>query len=87
MTYGDVTRDLARRVAENPTLGQMVVPGVPRIELEHAWDVEDARTASDFLERRTKLRLLLHERDRLLIHQWFADKAIPRQRTVTAYES
>lgn len=86
-TYGDVTRDLVRRAAADPALGQMVVSGVPRIELEHAWDVEDARTGTDFLERRTKLRLLLHERDRLLIHQWFADKANPRQRTVTAHES
>jgi len=86
-TYGEVTRDLARRVLENPALGQKVVAGVPRIELEHAWDVEDARTGTDFLERRTKLRLFLHERDRTRIHQWFADRGTLRQSTVTAHES
>jgi len=86
-TYGDVTRDLVRRVVEDPALGHKVAAGVPRVELEHVWEMEDARTATDFLERRTKLRLFLHERDRLLIDQWFADKTNPRHPTVTAHES
>ncbi|MBS1269455.1 MAG: Aerobic glycerol-3-phosphate dehydrogenase [Gammaproteobacteria bacterium] len=74
-TYGDATRDLMQRVSEDPALGREVADGVPLVELEHAWSAEDARCATDFLERRTKLRLILTESDRELVARWFADRA------------
>jgi len=75
LTYGETTRELMRRIGEDPALGEEVVPGVPLVELEHAWMVEDARTGEDFMERRTKLRLFLPEQDRKRVVRWFADCA------------
>ena len=48
------------------------MPGVPRVELEHAASVEDARTGEDFLLRRTKLCLFLDEAARETVEAWFA---------------
>lgn len=74
-TYGDATRDLMARLEDKPWLGEEVAQGVPLVELEHAWSVEDARTATDFLTRRTKLNLTLDEREQSRIEQWFAEHA------------
>jgi len=73
-TYGDTTRELLERIAEDPHLGEHIATGVPRVELEHAWSVEDARCAADFLERRTKLRLLLCHEDQERVARWFAKR-------------
>ena len=43
-----------------------------RAELAYAAETEDALTAEDFLLRRTKLHLLLDERGRNAVAQWFA---------------
>ena len=46
-----------------------------RAELDYAAEAEDAMTAEDFLLRRTKLHLLLDERGRDAVAQWFARQA------------
>ena len=79
-TYGDVTQDLVECIAKDPRLGAEIVPGVPLAELDHAWAVEDARTAADFLERRTKLRLILDEKAQQRVEHWFTQRANPRNR-------
>jgi glycerol-3-phosphate dehydrogenase len=52
-----------------------IAPGVTRAELEHSVEAEDAMTAEDFLLRRTKLHLLLDEREREAVTRWFAGAA------------
>lgn len=76
-TYGDATPDLIARVNADPRLGEEVARGVPRVELEHAWSTEDARTAQDFLVRRTKLNLALDDREQARIERWFTERAHP----------
>ena len=71
-TYGDKIDDLFARIEKEPALAKEIVPGVPRVELEHAASVEDARTGEDFLLRRTKLRLVLDEAARETVEDWFA---------------
>lgn len=71
-TYGDKIEDLYGRIETNPVLCQEVVPGVPRAELEYSAEVEDTQTGEDFLLRRTKLHLLLDEKAREDVEDWFA---------------
>lgn len=71
-TYGDKIEDLFARIESEPSLAEEIVPGVPRVELEHAVSVEDASTGEDFLWRRTKLQLTLDEAAREMIESWFA---------------
>ena len=71
-TYGDRIEDLYGRIAAAPATASEVAPGVPRAELDYAVTVEDARTAEDFLLRRTKLHLLLDEPARDAVEEWFA---------------
>lgn len=70
-TYGDKIDNLYERVGQDPALAEEIVPGVPRVELEHAAMVEDAQTGEDFLRRRTKLHLFLDEADRDKVEEWF----------------
>lgn len=73
-TYGDVAQMLFERMAERPELVREIAPGVPGIELIHAFEAEDAMTADDFLLRRTKLALLLDETGRAAIADWFGER-------------
>lgn len=75
LTYGDKIDDLFGRLAANAVSAEEIAPGVPRAELAYAAEVEDALTAEDFLLRRTKLHLLLDERGREAIAEWFAKSA------------
>jgi glycerol-3-phosphate dehydrogenase len=74
LTYGDRIEALFGRIAVEPALAVEVAPGVPRAELLHAAEVEDAMTAEDFLLRRTKLELTLDEAGRNAVETWFACK-------------
>ncbi|MEM7191399.1 MAG: glycerol-3-phosphate dehydrogenase C-terminal domain-containing protein, partial [Pseudomonadota bacterium] len=71
-TYGDRIDELYAQLAKDARLGDEIVPGVPRVELEHAATNEDAKTGDDFLLRRTKLWLFLKPRERATIEDWFA---------------
>lgn len=89
-TYGSCARDLMDAVARDPSLGVEVAPGVPRAELLHAATVEDARCAEDFLERRTKLNLLLDAPARELVRAWFADRsadAVPQSESEAQWQA
>jgi glycerol-3-phosphate dehydrogenase len=72
LTYGDQIEALFARIEADPDASGEIARGVPRAELEYAVEVEDALTAEDFLLRRTKLYLLLDERGRDAVRQWFA---------------
>jgi glycerol-3-phosphate dehydrogenase len=71
LTYGDRIEVLFARIEADPEAGKEIARGVTRAELEYAVEVEDALTAEDFLLRRTKLYLLLDERGRDAVRQWF----------------
>ncbi len=71
-TYGAETEALYGMVRQNPSLAREVAPGVPEAELLHAVTVEDARTADDFLYRRTKTFILLDDAGRDAVGRWFA---------------
>ncbi len=49
---------------------------MPLAELAYAIEVEDARSAEDFLLRRTKLHLLLDQAGRDAVADWFADQRL-----------
>lgn len=85
-TYGDVARDLLRRVAEDPQLGEEIAEGVPLVELEHAWSAEEARCGADFLERRTKLKLALGNTDQARVERWFVERMDTLDRGAKANE-
>jgi glycerol-3-phosphate dehydrogenase len=72
LAYGDKIESLFRTIAAEPASAEEVAPGVTRAELAYAAEVEDALTAEDFLLRRTKLHLLLDDRGRDAVAQWFA---------------
>jgi glycerol-3-phosphate dehydrogenase len=72
LTYGDRIETLFDRISREPALASEIAPGVTRAELEYAVEAEDARTADDFLLRRTKLHLLLEPAERDAIYDWFA---------------
>lgn len=72
LTYGDRVDDVFARLDADAAAAEKIAPGVPRAELEYAVEIEDARTAGDFLLRRTKLHLLLDEKGRETIGAWFA---------------
>lgn len=63
----------ARRMLERP--GAHLVADVCEAELEHAWNREWARSADDFLWRRTKLGLHLDGAAQARIRAWFAQCA------------
>lgn len=74
-TYGDVAADLFEAVRQNPDKASEIAPRVPLVELEHAAENEDARTAEDFLMRRTKLFLSLDSQGRRAVEHWFHRRA------------
>jgi glycerol-3-phosphate dehydrogenase len=74
-TYGDEIEALYQRIAADPAASDQIAPGATRAELEHSVEAEDAMTAEDFLLRRTKLHLLLDEREREAVTRWFAGAA------------
>jgi glycerol-3-phosphate dehydrogenase len=72
LSYGDKIEMLFGAIAAQPGSAEEVAPGVTVAELEYAVEAEDALTAEDFLLRRTKLHLLLDDRGRDAVAQWFA---------------
>jgi glycerol-3-phosphate dehydrogenase len=72
LNYGDKIEMLFGAIAAAPGSAEEIAPGVTRAELEYAVEAEDALTAEDFLLRRTKLHLLLDDRGRDAVAQWFA---------------
>jgi glycerol-3-phosphate dehydrogenase len=72
LTYGDKIETLFGTIASDPGSAAEIAPGVLRAELDYAVETEDARTAEDFLLRRTKLHLLLDDVGRDAVAQWFA---------------
>lgn len=70
-TYGDETNALYQAVKSNPKAAEIIAPGIPLVELEHAITKEDVITAEDFLYRRTKLFIDLDDADITTIHNWF----------------
>jgi len=72
LTYGDRIDDVFARLDADAASAEEIAPGVPRAELEHSVEFEDAMTAEDFLLRRTKLHLLLEDKGREQIQNWFA---------------
>ncbi|MFA5120553.1 glycerol-3-phosphate dehydrogenase [Zavarzinia sp.] len=73
-TYGSAAVDLFAAVRRDPSLAIEVAPGIPEAELRHAVEVEDARTAEDFLYRRTKCFILLDRAGIDAVNQWFAHR-------------
>lgn len=74
-TYGDVAGEMFEVTRKKPDLAREIAPGIPEIELRHARDNEDARTAEDFLYRRTKLFLTLDAVSTKKIEKWFASNS------------
>ncbi len=74
LTYGDRIEHLFATIRETAGAAEEIAPGVPRAELDYAVEAEDARNADDFLLRRTKLYLLLDEKGRENIADWFDKK-------------
>jgi glycerol-3-phosphate dehydrogenase len=72
LAYGDKIESLFRAIAADAGSAEEIARGVTRAELAYAAEVEDALTAEDFLLRRTKLHLLLDDRGRDAVAQWFA---------------
>ena len=70
-TYGSTARALFETVLQQPLHAREIAPGIPEVELRHAIDHEDARTADDFLFRRTKTFIDLAGPDMGAIHIWF----------------
>lgn len=72
LTYGDQIYALFNRITADAKTAEEIAAGVPRAELEYSVETEDAATADDFLFRRTKLYLILDEKGRAAIADWFA---------------
>ena len=54
--------------------GEEIAPGIYEIELYYATEIEEAKTADDFLIRRSKQALVLGEAEQNAIRNWFIDK-------------
>ncbi|RJF80625.1 glycerol-3-phosphate dehydrogenase [Oleomonas cavernae] len=74
-TYGAEIESLYGMVRQDPALAREIAPGIPEAELLHAVTVEDARTAEDFLYRRTKTFILLDDAGRDAVGRWFAQRS------------
>lgn len=70
-SYGSRMMKLFERIARRPSEARQIALGVHEAELRHARDAEDARTAEDFLRRRTKLWFTLDTRERARVARWF----------------
>lgn len=75
-TYGSCAGELARRAAAQPD--QLPVSGVFVAELDYACAVEDCAHASDFLQRRTKLGILLPPEAQDEVRNWFEARRASR---------
>ena len=62
-TYGSQTEALFNTLNSRPVLGRVVAGSITEAELRYTADIEDARTAADFLGRRTKMFLSLSPRE------------------------
>ncbi len=72
-TYGDQTEQLYSAIEANPSLLREIAPGISEAELIHARTMEDARSADDFLNRRTKLFIELTPAQHKKIAGWFGN--------------
>jgi glycerol-3-phosphate dehydrogenase len=61
--YGGEARALLAMVERDPSLGEVLVPGLPYLKVEVVWAArhEMARTVDDVLSRRTRARLLARD--------------------------
>ncbi|MCF4165494.1 glycerol-3-phosphate dehydrogenase [Zavarzinia compransoris] len=75
-TYGAETRTLYEMLRQEPALARPIGI-VPEAELVHAVTVEDARTAEDFLYRRTKVFMLMDQDGIDAVNAWFAQRRNP----------
>lgn len=69
--YGNRAARIIGAADDMAGLGEEIAPGVFEAELHYAKDWEWARTADDFLWRRTKLGLTLSSEARLRVIEWF----------------
>ncbi|TDP48805.1 glycerol-3-phosphate dehydrogenase [Zavarzinia compransoris] len=76
-TYGAEIETLYAMIRQEPELARLVGGMVPEAELVHAVTVEDARTAEDFLYRRTKAFILMDQAGRDAVDGWFAQRRSP----------
>jgi glycerol-3-phosphate dehydrogenase len=76
-TYGVRSRHILALLAEDPVLAHEIAPGVSEAELIFARDAEDARSAEDFLFRRTHLGYLLPPMEQEKIALWFSRSLKP----------
>jgi glycerol-3-phosphate dehydrogenase len=72
LTYGSEAPGLLARASAAPDASHEIVAGITRAELRYAAEVEDARSAEDFLHRRTKLFISLDDAARERIAAWFS---------------
>lgn len=72
-TYGSEATTLFETTRLQPSLAKEIVPGIPAAELNYSVETEDARTAEDFLYRRTKMFLSLDRVQTERIAKWFQD--------------
>ncbi|MBR0898992.1 glycerol-3-phosphate dehydrogenase [Bradyrhizobium tropiciagri] len=79
-TYGSETQVLLDAAHANPDLAKEVAAGVTEGELRYVVDVEDVRTAEDFLYRRSKLFILLDDSERTRVAEWFARRGLDYSR-------
>ncbi len=70
-TYGDQILTLYEHLNRHPSRAQQIAPGVPEAELMYTYDVEDARSAEDFLCRRTELFTAANQDTKSKISSWF----------------
>lgn len=75
-TYGAEIETLYEMVRQEPDLARPV-GAIPEAELVHAVTVEDARTAEDFLYRRTKTFMLMTPEEIDAVTTWFAVRRNP----------
>ncbi|MEM7619564.1 MAG: glycerol-3-phosphate dehydrogenase [Pseudomonadota bacterium] len=73
--YGDYIENFFDTVYASSHSPKMITPAIAEIELKHAFEKEDARSASDFLYRRTELFIDLDADAKKSIQTWF-DQAI-----------
>jgi len=76
-TYGGEIETLYAMIRQEPELARLIGGVVPEAELVHAVTVEDARTAEDFLYRRTKTFILMDQAGRDAVEAWFAQRRNP----------
>ncbi len=79
-TYGAKVYDMDAALNGRPGLAREVIPGVPEVELVHAVEEEEVTCAEDFLDRRTRLGMVIAEEHRTTIANWFTKRARAEKR-------